>query len=1573
MAPKKLLSRVVRARPLLRCLPIATALAVCALVSCIASSGSAHPAKPLNMARAMAATGTSECGEVGGGTWSAAGSPYLICSSGVTVASGSALTIDATLGSVTVVAQGSGGITSSGTLSTTGTTPVNVVTLTSVTASPGAWNGISTSGQNASITLSNTSISYATSALTNTCPTCPMSLTAVSIQQTSSVAILSNGSLSMSGGSISNTGELAATDFAPAASGILAGGPTTVQGTSITTAPSSAIVLADRALGSQASATVTGVSINGVGEHDGAAISVVVDSYHAVFSPLTIQNNTITNSGFGAPGYPAISIYWTSVDLANAISGNTGSGNYLDAVWCDLCSASTSFTWVTPTNGSAQHPLGYLLTNGLNLQGNTLSVPANGIVKLSGGGLYQGRVVATAGGAVFTSIADNTAGMRACPSVLVGSCAARPGDWGGIDVYTLPHGSSPLVALTNATIEYAAIGVDVEFDGQTLPAKPAGADATLSGVTIAHGFAGVAGVDASISYSGGAVADMVDNPNPVVGSASPPLAFTALGGYGISVSGDATINGVSVQRTDGDGIDVGPYWSPTRQGGAETVTNNAIDHADLNKQPTDRGAITVSGDATQSDPETVKNNTVTNSGSSASPVFAIVLHQVNGDLGTMVSGNLGDGNYSDTIWFDDSIDTASLTWISPQNSSASHPLGFAGRLTMQGAGTLTIPSGAVVKTNLVLDGARLDATAGGATFDIPSDDSIGPPTCFAFSNPCAGYGAGNDIIDATADTNGHRGNIAISNATMLDAKQPQCSAAINATSGATSTAGSLTDGVVLSNVTVHTCGTGGVYTSQTPTSITGGSFTGGGVLAHGPVSVSGTSFTGGNSGVFDSPDSNGAPVGPLTVTHCTFSQAATGVEAVSVTSLSITGSSFTGGGIPIGIVSSTVDLATDLSGNTAASNTADEVELMQDTDTGSFTWPAAVNSSTPHTPYFAVQQGLTVDDATMTMAANSVYSDWHGTLLFQGGKLDAQAGGVVFTGPACVAGCGFGGIQLRASTSSINPAATATLNGATITHASTPLQTFDTASASVTCSTLYANRIGVASGGAGITLSQSTLPGESGGPDVSATVPTSATNDWWGQASGPRQSQTSGPVTTSPFLTSAPACAPPIKPGGRALASTSSAQQYTMSGSDGQTWTAVDPANLTVSFTPSADGTAVIVANADLWTDTAGYNQDIGIEVSTGGFSNVLAWHESGGFGGTFSPNAAAVQSQLYVRANTTYTATLVWKANKPMPSSARIHIGAGPLGGAFSPTTLDVLTYPAGTVQVAESTNQYQLTSNDGNTWTDVDSKLRLIITPPVASTTLLSANADLWTAAAGINQDVAITVSPPCAGGASSSPAWHESGGYAGSYSPNAAFVQETCAMSANTTYTVTLQWKSNKPMQASSGIYIGAGPSSGSFFSPTSLYAVLEPGASAWTGSASGSQYSLSGSDGQTWQDVDGHLQETITAPQNCTARITANADLWTATGGVNQDLGIAVAQAGQPESVVAWHESGGFAGTYSPNAAFVQASVPLSSGVGYTFSLEWKSNKSMSPNDLIYMGAGSSGTSYSPATLIVDLDC
>lgn len=84
--------------------------------------------------------------------------------------------------------------------------------------------------------------------------------------------------------------------------------------------------------------------------------------------------------------------------------------------------------------------------------------------------------------------------------------------------------------------------------------------------------------------------------------------------------------------------------------------------------------------------------------------------------------------------------------------------------------------------------------------------------------------------------------------------------------------------------------------------------------------------------------------------------------------------------------------------------------------------------------------------------------------------------------------------------------------------------------------------------------------------------------------------------------------------------------------------------------------------------------------------------------------------------------------------------------------------------------------------------------------------------------------------------------------------------------------------------------------------------------------------------------------------------------TATATVKKDVGIFVSGGtygnGTP---VAWKESGGFAGTFSPNAAFVHTVLPLQGGMTYTVTLEWKANKATS--GAIY-GAAGGGPVYSP---------
>jgi hypothetical protein len=94
-----------------------------------------------------------------------------------------------------------------------------------------------------------------------------------------------------------------------------------------------------------------------------------------------------------------------------------------------------------------------------------------------------------------------------------------------------------------------------------------------------------------------------------------------------------------------------------------------------------------------------------------------------------------------------------------------------------------------------------------------------------------------------------------------------------------------------------------------------------------------------------------------------------------------------------------------------------------------------------------------------------------------------------------------------------------------------------------------------------------------------------------------------------------------------------------------------------------------------LWTANGGLNQDIGIAVVNGGgvYPTVAGqpegWKESGGGNGTFSPNAAYIQIVVPLTAAKAYSVQLVWKANQA--NSGTIYAGAGPIGGAFSPTRL--------------------------------------------------------------------------------------------------------------------------------------------------------------------------------------------------------------------------------------------------------------------------------------------------------------
>jgi len=280
----------------------------------------------------------------------------------------------------------------------------------------------------------------------------------------------------------------------------------------------------------------------------------------------------------------------------------------------------------------------------------------------------------------------------------------------------------------------------------------------------------------------------------------------------------------------------------------------------------------------------------------------------------------------------------------------------------------------------------------------------------------------------------------------------------------------------------------------------------------------------------------------------------------------------------------------------------------------------------------------------------------------------------------------------------------------------------------------------------------------------------------------------------------------------------SSTGQYSLVGSDGVVWQPVDSSNLKFSFAVGATYRLLLTGNADLWTEVAGYNQDLAIFVSVnGGADQLLAWKESGGFAGTFSPNAAAVHAVYSIASGNTYSFSLKWKTNRPA-SGVTIHAGAGPLSGQYSPTSLVawLTSAPRGAFS-AVSTRQYQLGGNDGSSWVPIDDAVfsRTVSTETTVGA-VLHANADLWTATAGYNQDLAVFVSINAC--PAQLVAWKESGGSAGTYSPNAAFLQSVMTLLPGNLYTFTLRWKANRPATGAT-IAAGAGPI-GSEFSPTEL---------------------------------------------------------------------------------------------------------------------------------------------------------
>src|SRR5207244_210550 len=144
---------------------------------------------------------------------------------------------------------------------------------------------------------------------------------------------------------------------------------------------------------------------------------------------LVLRNNNISGSGVSLTGdagrYPAMYLNAVTANFAQNVRGNVGSANGLDAMVLDG-KVTGSMSWITPSNQTVTHPLGYLLDGGLTLDGGDLTVHAGDVVKALGGPITinGGTLIAdddsSSATKIFTSLRDNNGPALAaasCPSI----------------------------------------------------------------------------------------------------------------------------------------------------------------------------------------------------------------------------------------------------------------------------------------------------------------------------------------------------------------------------------------------------------------------------------------------------------------------------------------------------------------------------------------------------------------------------------------------------------------------------------------------------------------------------------------------------------------------------------------------------------------------------------------------------------------------------------------------------------------------------------------------------------------------------------------------------------------------------------------------------------------------------------------------------------------------------------------------------------------------------------------------------------------------------------------------------
>jgi len=700
---------------------------------------------------------------------------------------------------------------------------------------------------------------------------------------------------------------------------------------------------------------------------------------------LTLKANAVTGSGTGSVAnpttYPAIYLDGISkADFSGPVSGNTGTGNGLDAIAFHGSTADLKpLTW--KTIGASGGALGYLIDGDLAVNGD-FTLAATDYAPVLGATITMHNGTFTATGAVLTSLKEQAPHLPSCGSVFVpkvsGACpAAAPGDWTGLVLDpSMPN------ALTDSEIRYAVTGISVSTPTGSRSAE----NLTMTRSNVRNTAADGVATKSPLSVTDG--------------------AFTANGGRGIKV--DLTgvspmagqplvINGHTHLGGSGqDGI-----LAVALSGHSVTITGASVDRA---------GAFGIN--LQNADNLTLTNNTVTNS---AATYPAIYLNGFTGPFGTSVSpfifNNMGAGNGIDAIAFHGTV-TDSLVWRTARKTSdPTQLLGYVldNTLNMLPGHVLTVSAGDVVKVGnggtLNLQGVTLrgDGTESSAQkiFTSLSDNSAGVVACPSTLLPGC-------VSAAPGDWAGISLSGSLANGTLVNASVRYAATGINITNGATSTNGSSSFGLVVSRSTLASTKTDGVFSTNTPISVTDSTISGG---VHGAnVTLTNTSATpaavrfSGNRFTSQSAEAilgQGLVGQSVWITDNRVQGAGTfGIRLVGPDGLVLRNNNISGGGggpsagangyPAVYLNGISADFTRNVRGNVGSGNGLDVI-AFHGTANGDLSWQTpTVNASTAALGY-VLDGSLTVNDGTMTVHPGDVVKSLGGPITIKGGSLDASS------------------------------------------------------------------------------------------------------------------------------------------------------------------------------------------------------------------------------------------------------------------------------------------------------------------------------------------------------------------------------------------------------------------------------------------------------------------------------------------------------------------------------------------------------------------------------------------------------